>query len=263
MKFFYCILISFFSYNAISQQNSISIKGIVSCDTDSEKVENALVHLKLSNGGMFEHKTNSFGEYEFIVKTDTALLFSISIGTDKSTKSKSSLKCGFLASADFFNGKLELGNNYIKNFKLNRITCCGMSFPKLIFYQNSISSCNDSLIKKDSTQFYSLDNSIHFLYELLQDNPTIVIEMGGHTSSIEKNKKLLSFYRAELIKEMLVVKGINRQRIKIKGWGSEKQLISKNQIKKAKTKEEKLALHLKNQRVVFRIISWEFVEDEK
>lgn len=248
------------NYYAISQNNLVSIKGIVFCDIDSERVENALVHLKLSNGDILEHKTNSFGEYNFNVKVDTSLLFSISVATDKSTKSKSSTKCGFLASSDIGKGKLELSNNYIKDFKLNRISCCGMSFPKLIFNQNSISLCIDSLAKKDSIQYYNADNSISFLYELLNGNPTIVIEMGGHASSIEKNKRLLSLYRAELIREMLVVKGINRKRIEIKGWGSKKQLISKKQIKKAKTSEEKLALHQKNQRVVLRIISWDFKE---
>jgi hypothetical protein len=63
-----------------------------------------------------------------------------------------------------------------------------------------------------------------------------------------------------LIKEILAAKGINRERLFVKGWGNQKLLIPDSIIKKAKTKEEKLALHIRNQRVVFKFISWHFVE---
>ena len=78
--------------------------------------------------------------------------------------------------------------------------------------------------------------------------------------SIEKNNELLALYRTQLIKEVLIAKGINKNRITTKGWGNTKLLIKDKVIKKAKSQEEKLALHTKNQRVVFRIISWDFKE---
>ncbi len=248
------------SNSLFSQNNNAIIWGTVSCDIDSEKVENALVHLKLNNGDSFEHKTNANGEFKFTIKIDTPLVYSISVATDKMTKSKSSNRCGFLATNDQGKGKLEANKEYVKDFRLNRITCCGMYFPRIFFNQNSISICNDSLAKIDSVQFDYLRNSIDFLYTTLKENPTISIELSGHCSNIEKNKTTLSKYRADLIKEILAARGINRERIFTTGWGSKKLLIKNNVIKKAKTKEEKTALHLRNQRVVFRIISWDFKE---
>jgi outer membrane protein OmpA-like peptidoglycan-associated protein len=82
----------------------------------------------------------------------------------------------------------------------------------------------------------------------------------GHASTLEKNHELLSLYRAQLVGEALIAKGINRQRIQAKGWGNHKLLIRDETIKKAKTCDEKMALHIKNQRVVFKIVSWDFKE---
>ena len=45
-----------------------------------------------------------------------------------------------------------------------------------------------------------------------------------------------------------------------KGWGEKKVLIKDDVIAKAKTKEEKEALHQKNRRTVFRIVNWDYVD---
>ena len=50
-------------------------KGIVNSDPDNERIETTLVHLKASDGGMFEAKTNNQGEYSFQLKNDTTLRF--------------------------------------------------------------------------------------------------------------------------------------------------------------------------------------------
>jgi hypothetical protein len=58
----------------------------------------------------------------------------------------------------------------------------------------------------------------------------------------------------------LVSKGINKKRIQTKSWGTKKMLFKTEQIEKAMNEGEKATLHLKNQRVVFRIVSWDFKE---
>jgi hypothetical protein len=45
-----------------------------------------------------------------------------------------------------------------------------------------------------------------------------------------------------------------------KGWGEKKLLVKDDVINKAKTKEEKEALHAKNRRTVFRIVNWDYVD---
>lgn len=88
----------------------------------------------------------------------------------------------------------------------------------------------------------------------------MVIEIQGHASSIEKKAKRLSLLRAKTVKEKIVAKGINPKRIKIKGWGNQKLLVKNEIIQEAKSEKEKIALHLKNQRVFFRITGWDFKE---
>ena len=146
----------------------------------------------------------------------------------------------------------------MKNFELSAITNCFTRLPTIFFYTNSILSCNDSIYRVDSTYNYKFDDACNSLYTTLKENPTVVIELQGHASAKEKNPDELALYRAQLIKEILVAKGINRKRIETKGWGNHKRLVKDDVIKKVKTNEEKNALHTKNQRVVFRILNWDF-----
>ncbi len=123
-----------------------------------------------------------------------------------------------------------------------------------------ISDAIDSLYKIDSTYYYKFDDVCNQLYITLKEDPTVTIEIDGHASTQEKNHEELSLYRAQLIKEILIAKGINRKRIEAVGWGNHKLLVKDAIIRKSKTKEEKYKLHAKNQRVVFRILNWDFKE---
>jgi hypothetical protein len=53
-------------------------------------------------------------------------------------------------------------------------------------------------------------------------------------------------------------KHIPAARIVPKGYGELKLLIKDDVIAKAKTKEEKEALHAKNRRTVFKILNWDY-----
>jgi hypothetical protein len=59
------------------------------------------------------------------------------------------------------------------------------------------------------------------LYELLTENENIVIEVGGHTDSSgsDEHNQLLSQRRAESVKDYLISKGINSDRISHRGDG--------------------------------------------
>ncbi|WP_052181030.1 OmpA family protein [Alistipes sp. ZOR0009] len=83
---------------------------------------------------------------------------------------------------------------------------------------------------------------LHRLVILMQENPTMWIEISGHTDNIGKkdyNKKL-SEYRALAVKKYLVDNGIDSNRIKPVGYGSEKPVadnISENTRKKNRRTE--------------------------
>jgi OOP family OmpA-OmpF porin len=56
---------------------------------------------------------------------------------------------------------------------------------------------------------------------MLEENPDMVVEIGGHTDNIgseEVNMKL-SNRRAQVVKDYLVSKGIDTNRLKVKGYG--------------------------------------------
>ncbi|WP_337042862.1 OmpA family protein [Emticicia sp. 17c] len=91
------------------------------------------------------------------------------------------------------------------------------------------------------------------LVQLLNDNPTIKIELGSHTDSrsSEIYNLRLSQKRAESAVNYIVSKGIDRERITAKGYG-ESELLIKN----AKTEEE----HQTNRRTEFKIVGIEGAE---
>lgn len=101
---------------------------------------------------------------------------------------------------------------------------------------------------------------IEILYHELLESPEIMLEIDGHASVLEKDPEQLSLKRAELIRQILIEKGINPKRISVKGFGIQKLWITNDMIKKAKSKEEKMFLHTRNQRVNFRVINWDFKE---
>jgi outer membrane protein OmpA-like peptidoglycan-associated protein len=135
-----------------------------------------------------------------------------------------------------------------------------MRMPTILFYENSTSCCNDSLHKFNPNNYDTFEYATNMLYQTLKNNPTISIELAGHASMKENKPDKLSKKRAYTIRSILVSKGINKKRIQTKSWGTKKMLFKTEQIEKAMNEGEKATLHLKNQRVVFRIVSWDFKE---
>ncbi|MDP2386396.1 MAG: OmpA family protein [Bacteroidota bacterium] len=89
---------------------------------------------------------------------------------------------------------------------------------------------------------------LDMLYLMLKENPSVKIEIAGHTSintSGEKFNKELSNNRAAEVKKYLIGKGISAGRISSVGYGYSKPLFTGN--------EE--AIQAKNRRVEFTIIS--------
>lgn len=58
-------------------------------------------------------------------------------------------------------------------------------------------------------------------YELLKANPTMVIEVGGHTDNVgdDASNMKLSHDRAKAVRDYLVNRGITSQRVQAKGYG--------------------------------------------
>ncbi|MCB9195111.1 MAG: OmpA family protein [Flavobacteriales bacterium] len=96
------------------------------------------------------------------------------------------------------------------------------------------------------------------LFNLLVENPTLVIEISGHTDtqgSAAYNQQL-SEDRAKAVVDYLVAYGIERERFEFKGYGETKPMISDSEIAKMKSSTQKQEAHAQNRRTEFKILKF-------
>lgn len=94
------------------------------------------------------------------------------------------------------------------------------------------------------------------LYEFLTKNPTVKIEISGHTDSRgdDKLNKDLSQRRAESVVNYLVSKGIDKARLIAKGYGASQPKVSDEQINTLSFNDEKEKAHQQNRRTEYKIV---------
>jgi peptidoglycan-associated lipoprotein len=215
-----------------------------------ESVELVKVKIIGSDGSINEFTTAKDGNYSFKLKEKTT--YTITTITDKSTKSPSFTK-GYLASKDqrvITTVGLDKSKDFIADFELTPVVPF-IRMPQILYALGSAELLPQS---KDS---------LAFLYQTLADNPSIVVELNSHTDSrgdAAKNQDLSQRRAQSCVDYLVKEKGINPARLQAKGYGKTQLLISDDVIAKAKTKEEKEALHALNRRTAFRILNWDFVD---
>lgn len=242
-----------------------NLSGTVVSLKNNEPVQNALIHLKGSNGDMLEQKTGADGKYAFKLKENTS--YEVTVATDKNTMSQT-FKKGFLANKDL--GKLtSVGENeskdFVKDFALDPVLD-EIRFPQVLYALGKA----DLLVDLDGTakdndthKPINSKDSLNHLYQTLMDNPTLVVELQSHTDSRDNDAKnqILSEARAKSCVDYLInEKKVPAARLMFKGYGEKKLLIKDDVINKAKTAEEKNALHQKNRRTVLRVVNWDYVD---
>lgn len=87
--------------------------------------------------------------------------------------------------------------------------------------------------------------SLDELYEFLYDNPTIVIEVSGHTNGLPADDYCdrISADRAKSVADYLVKKGIDTKRVISKGYGKRKP-IATNQTAEGRKKNQRVEIKL-------------------
>lgn len=101
------------------------------------------------------------------------------------------------------------------------------------------------------------ENELNRLTKLLNENPKLKIEIGGHTDtrgSASYNQKL-SENRAKSVVDYLIDKGIDKSRLEWKGYGEEQPIKTDADISKMRSKREIEAAHQENRRTEFKILS--------
>ncbi|HOZ86216.1 MAG TPA: OmpA family protein [Bacteroidia bacterium] len=215
-----------------------------------EPVELVKVHAVGSDGSINDVITPKAGSYTFKLKERTT--YTVSTITDKSTKSASFTK-GYLASKDqrvITTVGLDGSKDFVADFELSPVLP-DVRMPQILYALGSPELLPQS---KDS---------LNFLYQILADNPSIVCQLDAHTDSQgdDKSNMELSQARAQSCVNYLVnEKKIPSARLVAKGWGETQLLVKDDVIAKARTKEEKDALHALNRRTAFRILNWDYVD---
>lgn len=104
-------------------------------------------------------------------------------------------------------------------------------------------------------------DSLNYLVRLLNDNPTLQIELDAHTDQqgSPKHNMKLSQARAQSCVNYLISQGIDSTRLVPKGWGETRLLIKTPQIMAEKDKHKRDSLYQINRRTVFQILSWTYV----
>ena len=94
------------------------------------------------------------------------------------------------------------------------------------------------------------------LVDFLTKNPTVKIELGGHTDTRgdDKENLKLSTDRAKAVYDYLITKGIKSDRLSYKGYGETKPVVSDVEIVKLASEKDREAAHQSNRRTEYRII---------
>jgi len=113
--------------------------------------------------------------------------------------------------------------------KLDNITLEKVEIGKKLVMNNIAFQLNQSKLSKES--FPELDNTL----KLLKDIPSLEIEISGHTDNTgpAENNERLSRLRAKAVRDYLVSKGGDKNRITYKGYGA-RQPVASNATKEGR-----------------------------
>ncbi len=229
------------------------IEGSVKDSKCACPVENALVHVTGTDGSRFDLLTDSIGEYSFKAKKDIVYTMTVE---GKDARSASAESYFNLPESQTMKASvaMECPCATIVKCTLDPVLPDEIRFPAVLYPYNSADLVGGST------------DSLDFLYRLLIDNPTMVIELGSHTDArgSAKYNRELAQRRAQSCVDYLVKKGIPRERIVAKGYGEdqpfhmdrETQLTEAWIMKQPKDKQE--AYHQMNRRTVFRVLNYNY-----
>jgi outer membrane protein OmpA-like peptidoglycan-associated protein len=134
---------------------------------------------------------------------------------------------------------------YVKDIDMKRVDVGQVIILKNIFFDY-----NKYSLRPESK------NELDRLTKLLNDNPTLRIEIGGHTDSrgSAAYNKELSHNRSRSVVEYLVNNGIDKKRLEYNGYGKEQPIVTDAEIAKLKTEKQREEAHQENRRTEFKII---------
>jgi peptidoglycan-associated lipoprotein len=230
-----------------------ALDGVVYDKDTQQPVPEATIKVIGSDGASFEAATDAGGAFSFAEKGEERYInpetnYSIEVSKPDYLVAKDQISTVGIAESTTF-----LKEYFITFTAPDK----AIEFPEVRYaYNKAELQVNDEVNSLDS---------LDFLYNVLVDNPTIIIELQAHTDSRGKDayNKDLSQRRAESCVEYLSSKGIPAERMVAKGYGETRLRISDKQIAALATEEEKEAAHQKNRRTEFTVLSFDYVPMEE
>jgi peptidoglycan-associated lipoprotein len=236
---------------------ALQIQGVVRNCENQNPVANAIVEVVGSVSGRHYVRTDKSGFYSYKLAEDEAYV--VNVLSDSLTKIASGSEFFNLSDKDKMKLSTlgECGKNFNADFCIKPVNPVEIAFPAVLY---DVGKWNLRPESKDS---------LNYLYQILIDNPTLVIEIGSHTDSRASNASndTLSQRRAQACVDYLVKeKGIAPERLVAKGYGENRPLklsnglvLTEKYIRSLPAKEQEAYYQL-NRRTVFRVINWNYVD---
>ena len=130
--------------------------------------------------------------------------------------------------------------------------------PRFWFKENSTKIFSDSAFYGRMGEGAEPQTLMNWVASVLQDNPTTVLELRGHSDQNERNGLDLSRRRALTIRDSLVHRGFPEGRLAIAALGSTEPLIDSLTISRMTTEVERDVARQENRRVDLKIIAWDW-----
>lgn len=231
-----------------------NLLGMVRDEKDNKPIRKAKVRLVGSDGSIQNSETNEEGRFKFILKPNTDY---VAITSDK----------GYL------NGKLKTSTKGRTISEDLSVELAMNSVAKPIVLPNIFYDFNNWELRPESL------TSLNSMIDILNDNPTIIVEMGAHTDargSKEYNLEL-SQKRAQAVVNYLIEHGIPAERLRAKGYAQTEpfvvtsnlhetynflpigQILDESFINSLANDEQKEIAWQTNRRTQFRVLSNDYV----
>lgn len=229
-------------------------------------IAGAVVQLVTNAGEKQECITDADGEYYLFVSPGKVC--SITVYPPDWRKDKCGMLNGFLSKTDSHTGWNAERDSAGKPINTAHDFCLvpmeyELRFPALFFEKNSTSfRC------KQPWPETSPDSALQFMACVMNDNPTMVVEVGAHASAGEKNAIQLSADRAQRVIDLLNKQyNIPADRFEPKGYGDLRPLVLADgthltpkylRLLWIKSRSRHDSLAALNRRCVFRVIRWDY-----
>ena len=126
----------------------------------------------------------------------------------------------------------------------------------VLIRKNTFEIANTIYLARKDREIYNVKEGDK-LKDFLSKNPTLHIEIGGHTDSrgSATENQVLSEGRALAVKEYLISQGIESERMTYKGYGSSAPIHNDAFIMSVKSAKEQEKAHQRNRRTEYKLIT--------